>query len=69
MSIVARAKSSSKVTGDELVTSTACYYRVGGSGVQEAWSVKQLVLPYDTRSQVWGYKLPRMPDLYTVQVR
>ena len=24
-------------------------------------------LQYDERSQVWGYKVPSMPDLYTVR--
>ena len=28
-------------------------------------SISGIQVPYDTRSQVWGYKLPRMLDLST----
>ena len=36
-----------------------------GSGVY--WLLPKYNLQYDERSQVWGYKVPSKPDLYTVR--
>ena len=39
----------------------------GGVGVLSLLAATKVQLQYDERSQVWGYKVPSKPDLYTVR--
>ena len=39
----------------------------GGVGILSLLATTKVQLQYDERSQVWGYKVPSKPDLYTVR--
>ena len=39
----------------------------GGVGILSLLAATKVQLQYDERSQVWGYKVPSKPDLYTVE--
>ena len=36
-----------------------------GEGILSLLAATKVQLQYDERSQVWGYKVPSKPDLYT----
>ena len=38
-----------------------------GNGDLSLLAATKVQLQYDERSQVWGYKVPSKPDLYTVR--